>query len=134
LNQLYLELKAEMAAAALDGLPAGRDIRKQVLHMWSHWLRWATAYPEKRRTLAHLGVSGDITPESLQTGHRTMAAVAKLLERSREHGPMRDAPLGFIVALMSALADATIDVMIHDAANADKHSRAGFDALWRMVA
>ena len=63
-----------------------------------------------------------------------MAGVRKLLERSRENGPMRDAPLGFVVALMSALADTTIDFMIHDPANADKHCMAGFDALWRMVA
>src|ERR1700733_5265263 len=84
LNQLYLELKAEMAAAGMDGLPAGTDIRKQMLHMWSHWLRWATSYPEKRRTLAHLGVSDEITLESRQTGHQTMAGVATLLERSRE--------------------------------------------------
>ena len=63
-----------------------------------------------------------------------MAGIAKLLERSRENGPMRNAPLGFVVALMNALADATIDFMIQDPANADKHCTAAFDALWRMVA
>jgi hypothetical protein len=63
-----------------------------------------------------------------------MAGVAKLLERSRENGPMRDAPLGFVVVLMNALADATIDFMIHDPVNADKHSMAGFEAMWRMLA
>src|SRR5580704_19077906 len=77
LNQLYGELKAETAAAALDGLPAGREIREQVRHMWSHWLRWATSYPDKRRTLAHLGVSDDITAESREAGHRTMAGIAR---------------------------------------------------------
>jgi AcrR family transcriptional regulator len=133
MNQLYVELKAEMAAAAFVGLPAESDIRNQALHMWSHWLRWATACPEKRRTLAHLGVSDGITPESRQTAHQTMAGIAKLLERSRENGPMRDAPLGFVVALMSALADATIDFMIHDPANADKHCTAAFEAFWRIV-
>ncbi|WP_249780926.1 TetR/AcrR family transcriptional regulator [Bradyrhizobium sp. dw_78] len=133
-NQLYLELKAETAAAALDGLPAGSDIRKQTFHMWSQWLRWATSYPEKRRTLAHLSVSDDITPESRQAGHQTMAGIAKLLERSRENGPMRDVPLGFVVALMNALADATIDFTINDPANAHKHSMTAFDALWRMLA
>ena len=101
--------------------------------MWSNWLRWATSSPEKRRTLAHLGVSDDITPESLQTGHQTMAGMAKFLERSRENGPMRDAPLGFVVALMNAMADATIDFMIRDPANAKKHCKAAFDALWRML-
>ena len=134
LNQLYIELKAEMAATALDGLPAGADTRKHMLSCWSHWLRWATAYPEKRRTLAHLSVSDDITAESRRMGHRTMAGIAELLERSRANGPMRDAPLGFVVALMSATAEATIEFMLHDPADADKHSLTGFDAVWRMIA
>jgi len=134
MNHLYIELKAEMAAAALDRLPTESDIRKQALHMWSHWVRWATSCPEKRRTLAHLGVSDDITPKSRRTGHQTMAGIAKLLERSRENGPMRNAPLGFVVALMNAMADATIDFIVSDPANANKHSKAAFDALWRMIA
>ena len=62
-----------------------------------------------------------------------MAGMAKFRERSREKGPMRDAPLGFVVALMNAMADATIDFMIRDPANAKKHCKAGFDALWRML-
>jgi AcrR family transcriptional regulator len=134
LNQLYVELKAEMAAAALDGIPAEGDIREQMRHVWTNWLRWATSYPDKRRTLAHLGVSDDITPGSLQAGHQTMAGIAKLLERSRANGPMRDAPLGLIAALMSALAEATIDFMIREPASADQHGMAAFEALWRIVA
>jgi len=134
LNRLYVKLKAETAAAAFDGLPTESDIRTQALHMWSHWLRWATSCPEKRRTLAHLDVSDDITAESHQAASHAFTGIRKLLEQSRENGPMRDAPLGFVVALMSALADATIDFMIHDPANADKYCIAAFDAFWRMVA
>ncbi|MCX6047447.1 MAG: TetR/AcrR family transcriptional regulator [Chloroflexi bacterium] len=134
LNRLYVALKAEMAAAALDGLPTESDIRTQAFYMWSHWLRWATAYPEKRRTLVHLYVSDDITPESHQAASQTMAGVAKLLERSRAQGPMRDVPPAFVVALMNALADATTDFMIREPANAEQHCRAGFDAFWRMIA
>lgn len=133
-NQLYLELKTQMAAAALDGLPAEGDIRAKMLHIWSHWLRWATSCPEKRRTLAHLGVSDDITPESHEIAGRAMAGIAKLLEQSRQNGSMRDVPLGFVAALMGALADATIDFMIRDPTNAGKHGAAAFEALWRIVA
>jgi AcrR family transcriptional regulator len=134
MNQLYIQLKVEMAAAALAGLPSESDMRDQMLYMWSHWLSWATSCPEKRRTLAQLGVSDEITPESHQVASQAMAGIRKLLEQSRENGPMRNAPLEFVVALMSALADATIDFMIHDPSNADKHGMAAFDAFWRMVA
>ena len=134
LNHLYMALKVEMAAAAIGGLPSERDIRSQLLHMWTHWLRWATSCPEKRRALAHLCVSDEITPESRQNAGDAFTSIRDLLERSRENGPMRDVPLGFLVALMSALADATIDFVIRDPANADSHCAAAFEALWLMVA
>lgn len=134
LNQIYRELKAEMVAAALDGLPTESNIHEQALSMWSHWLHWAASCPEKRRTLALLDLSEDITSESHQTAYRAFTGIRELLERVRENGPMRDASLGFMVALMNALVDATIDFMIHDPVNADKHCMAAFDAFWRMVA
>ena len=134
LNQLYLELKTEMAGATLDGLPPESDIRQQLFHVWTHWLRWATSCPEKRRALTHLEVSDEITPESRQQARQTMTHIARLLERSRENGPMRDAPLGFVASLMSALADATTDFIIREPTNADEHVRTAFEALWRIVA
>src|SRR5580692_4380677 len=134
LNHLYLELKSEMAAAALEGLPPGKSgVRAQMRHVWSSWLHWAISCPEKRRTLAQLGVSDEITPEVRDTAHRTMIGVAALLERSRENGALRAAPLGFVSALMSAMADTTMDFMIGDPLNADKHCATAFEALWRML-
>src|ERR1700761_1611169 len=65
LNQLYVELKGEMAAAAMQGLPQDGDIHARTRHMWMHWLRWTTTFPDKRRALVQLGVSADLTPESL---------------------------------------------------------------------
>ena len=134
LNQLYLHLKRDMGAAALGGLPAGGDVREQMFHMWSGWLRWATANPEKRRALAQLEVSDEITAPTHQTASQALTGIAAILERSREHGPMRDAPLAFVVALANALAEATIDFIIRDPEHAAAHGRSGFEALWRMIA
>ena len=134
LNQLYLELKTDMGAAALGGLADGGDVREQLLHMYSRWLRWATAYPHKRRALAQLEVSDEITQPTHKAASQALTGIAEILERSRENGPMRDAPLVFVVALANAIADTTIDFILRDPDNADTHSRAGFDALWRMIA
>jgi AcrR family transcriptional regulator len=132
-NQLYLELKAEMAAASLKGLPVAVDIRKQMFHFWSHSMAWAMSHPAQRRALAQLGVSDEITPATREEGHRTMARAAGLFERSRANGPLRNAPREFVVAMINAVGEATMDFMIADPANAKKHSKAGFDALWRML-
>lgn len=62
-----------------------------------------------------------------------MVGIAALLEWSRENGPLRNAPLGFVSTLMSAMADTTIDFMINDPANAETHCIAAFNAMWRML-
>ena len=132
-NQLYLELKTGMAAASLEGLSAKAPLREQFSRMWSNWMRWATSNPDKRRALAVLDVSDDIAQETRAASHQAMAEVARLLERARARGPMRDAPMGFAVAIMNSLAEATMDFMVNDPANADEHCRVGFDALCRML-
>ena len=132
LNALYVELKQEMAALSMSGMPDG-DAQAQLRHAWTRWIGWATSFPEKRRALALVSSSEDITEASHRAGNRAMAEIAQLLERCRANGPMRNVPLGFVSALMMATAEATIDFVLSDAANATRHSRAGFEALWRML-
>lgn len=132
-SQLYLELKTEMAVASLEGLAVNAPLREQFSRLWSNWMRWATSNPGKRRALALLDVSDDINREARAASHQAMAEVAGVLERARARGPMRDAPMEFVVAIMNSLADATMDFMISDSADADEHCRAGFDALCRML-
>jgi len=133
LNRLYLDIKTEAAEAALDGLPVKANIRKRAFHMWSNSVQWMAASPDKRRALALLTVSDEITSTSRSAGHEVMAGVAKLIDQGRESGPMRAVPLQFVVAIMSAVTDARIEFMIRDRANADKHCVAGFDAFWRAI-
>ena len=134
LNQLYVELKSEMAATALRGLPSDQGVREQMAHVWAGWLRWAASDPDKRRALAQLSVSDEIGPESRKIGGSALVEVASLLERSRQDGPMQDVPLGLVVGLMNAVAEATVDFIITDPANSDAHRIAGFEAMWRMIA
>ena len=133
-NQLYLELKTGMAAAIMEDLPRGAGLREQLLHIWQNWMSWATSFPGRRRVLAQLGASDQLTPDTRAAGHAAMAQIAELLERSRANGPMRGAPRGFVVAITNSVAEATMDYMAQDPANSNDHARTGFDALWRVLA
>lgn len=132
-NHLYLELKTEMASAALKGLPEDAELREQFFHLWRNWMDWAVAHPDKRRALAQLGVSDEIRAKTRVKGHKTMAKIAELMERSRAKGPLRNAPMGFVGALMNSVAEATMDYMVQDPKSGKKHSKAGFEAVWRML-
>src|SRR5262245_30573206 len=96
---------------------------------------WATANPDKRRALALLRVSD--TVETRAASHKEMAFIAALRERARTKGPMKDAPMTFVAAMMNSMAETTIDFMPQDPKNADAHSKVGFDASsggWRISA
>jgi AcrR family transcriptional regulator len=131
-NELFLELKMELTTGAMSR-SVNAEVRDQFFHLWKKWMNWAIANPNKRRALAQLSVSDEITPETRAAGHKMMAPVADLLERARAHGPMQKVSMGFLVALMNSVAEATMDFMTQNPANAKKHSKEGFEAFWRML-
>ena len=132
-NELYLELKVEMASAALKNHPGKASLRKQLFSIWSNWMQWVVSDPDKRRALAQLNLSEEITPETRALGHKSMTGIADLLERCRVAGPMHEASMSFVVSVMNSLAETTMDFMLQDPPNAEKHCQLGFDALWRVL-
>lgn len=133
-NQLYIGLKAEMTAAALTGFPAKAALRKQAFHVWSHWMHWAASHPDKRRVLAHLGVSDQITPETRAAIHQQMSALVEVMGKVTARGSLKNAPMNFVGAMITSLAETTMDFMIKEPANADKHCSVGFETFWRATA
>lgn len=134
LNTLFITLKTEMGDAAVADLPQEGEPHDQLQHMWTSWLGWAVSNPDKRRALAQLEVADEISDESHRSVREAQRAMAEVLERSRAEGPMRDAQLGFVLTLASAMADATIDAIIREPTAADTYSSLTFDAIWRVLA
>jgi len=62
-----------------------------------------------------------------------MAEFGGMLDRARARGPMQDAPMAFVVAVVNSLAETTMDFMASDPACAEEHSRSGFAALCGML-
>lgn len=133
-NQLYLELKRDMVGTALESFPESTDLRVQAEHAWYHWLAWATSHPEKRRALAQLNVCDLITPETRVAGAKIMAPMAVLMDRLQQRGPLKNAPVGFVRAMINSLLEATMDYAISDSANARQHCQTGFEIFWRALA
>jgi len=133
-NELYVSLKTEMGAVATAGLTRDMAPREQLHRMWDNWISWATAQPERQRALAHLAVAEDLTPQSHRAVAEAYAGIAELLRKVSGDGPMRDASLGFVTTLMSAIADATINDLISKPDPAGTRSTLAFDAMWRALA
>jgi len=132
-NQLYLELKGEMAHAAMKGFPVKAALREQAFHVWRNWMNFAVSFPAKRRALAQLGVCEEVTPATRTAALKSAAGLVELMERMQAEGSLRTASRSFAGAIMNSLAEATMDFMLHDPAQARKHCKAGFEALWRAM-
>jgi AcrR family transcriptional regulator len=133
LNQLYLELKREMAREAMKDFPEEKELREQAHHVWRNWMHYATSYPNKRRALMQLSVSEEITAETRAAAMKTMAGFLEQMERLRCHGPLRSASRTFAGAIMTSLAEATMNSMIQEPELAADHCEIGFEAFWRAI-
>ncbi|MGC8518322.1 MAG: TetR/AcrR family transcriptional regulator [Steroidobacteraceae bacterium] len=132
-NELYLELKRDMVAAASAGLRTDATPPERLHPLWSNWTHWAVCFPQKRRVLAQLEVSDDIAAATRARGQQIMGEVVDLVGQARAHGPMRETSWAFVAAIMNAVAEATMDLMLSDSANAERHCQAGFEVLRRVL-
>ena len=132
-NALYLELKRDMAAAAIEGLSAVADLPEQPRHVWSNWMEWAVRAPQKRQALARLGVCDELTATTRAQAQRIMEELAHRMRPAPARGLMREAPFAFVAAVMNSVAETTMDFMLTDPAQGEHYSQAGFEAVSRML-
>ncbi|MCJ8144096.1 TetR/AcrR family transcriptional regulator [Ancylobacter sp. A5.8] len=133
LNELYVALKTELSETILEAMPGDGDVREQLHHLWVCWTGWGVSNPSKRRALAQLGVSDQITEASRKAAAVVAGPAVAVVNRARSTGALRDAPLAYVGALVETMAGTTIDFILHDRGNAEVVRDAGFEALWQAL-
>lgn len=130
LNALYRQMKLELAEVLMSGFARKKDVREKLQHIWDVFIKWGVANPEKRKALAQLQVSGKLTKETKAVGAAPFAEVEAMGREAIAQGTIRDFPLEFLIAMMDALTQATIELMVANPSNAAKYRRFGFEAFW----
>jgi len=134
LNRLYLELKTDLRDAILAGYPSGGSLIDRSRHFWDRYIGWGSAHPLKRRAMRQLAVSDRITEETKKILGDAFGKVNDMMREWAAGGAMRRQPPSFVSAIMSALADTTMDFIAREPAQAKRYTKAGFDAFWKAVA
>lgn len=134
LNQLYLSLKAELRLVMMSHYPESADLKAQFQHVWQGYVAWGITTPQKRKVMAQLATSEQITEQSKQIGMQSFCDMTSLIQTQIDLGVLRDYPPLFIGSILAALADVTMNFMAQDPAHADRHRDAGFEAFWHAVA
>jgi AcrR family transcriptional regulator len=132
-NAVYAKLKGELLDAVSAAIPRDQDDNSQMRCFWSARTQWGISHPGKRKVLAQLHVSDMITTASRRAATVSAAPILNLIDQVAKRGALRAAPRSYVVELVEGMAGTTMDFMIANPAMAEDASRAGFDALWRML-
>lgn len=133
LNQVFLEFKREVYRHIAAGFPVTASAKVQTQHFWNCYLDWGLANPQKRRAGAQLAVSDKITPQIREEAEQSSAGCYDVLEARLASGALKDSSPTFVIAILSALAEASMDFMVRHPEQADHFRNAGFDAFWRAT-
>lgn len=134
LNQLYLEIKAELRDVMLPGFPKDESIKSRIRHTWHTYVDWGVAHPHKRRVMALLSMSDRITELSKSISIVAFADINATMKQSIDTGVFREQPPAFVAAIMRTLAETTMDFMSNEPEQAERYREAGFEAYWNAIA
>jgi AcrR family transcriptional regulator len=134
LNHLYLELKTDLRDAIMADYPSGGSLIDRSRHFWDRYIGWGAAHPLKRRAMRQLAVSDRITEETKKLVGDAFGEFNNMMRACAASGAMRHQPPTFATAVMSAIADTTMDFIAREPAQAKRYTKAGFDAFWKAVA
>ena len=134
LSQLYLELKTDLRDAIMAGFPSGGSLIDRCRHLWDRYIGWGSAHPLQRKAMRQLAVSDRISEETKKLLGDAFGPVNDMMRECAAGGAMRHQPPAFVSAIVSAIADTTMDFIAREPAQAKRYTKAGFEAFWNAVA
>jgi AcrR family transcriptional regulator len=132
-NEVYLELKSEVYARMNESFPYKGSLERRVRHVWTSYLDWTIAFPDKRKVSAQLHVSDVIRPETRRKaalGRGPMDATLSEVENRRTVGGL---PQGLAMAMMGAMQDATIEFIQKQPKQRKQITGRAFEVFWRAM-
>jgi AcrR family transcriptional regulator len=132
MNELYLEFRREFGREVAD-FQRRRSVRAQMRHLWDRYLTMGTEQPERLRVQAQLRASGKLFKE-----HETpIPALLELLETARRltgGNGLKQTPPEYLVLMMRAQAEATIEYIAAHPEQKKECWEAGFRICWKGIA
>jgi AcrR family transcriptional regulator len=133
LNEVYLELKAEVYARINADFPKKGSLERRARHIWSSSLDWAVEYPEKRKVSVQLNVSDVVTPETRARTAAERGTIDRTLGELGTRDALRELPAGFAAAIMSAMQEATMEFIGKQPKQRKELMERGFQVFWSAV-
>lgn len=129
MNALYRELRHEFDLELAD-FPHKADVQTRLQFVWDRFIGVGLAHPQRIKVLSQIRARGKILKDNETPGF----AVVQLMHATSEAavaGELKNAPLEFLVLLVRAQAEATIEfILVHPEQEAACRE-IGFRMIWK---
>jgi len=133
-NGAYRDIKAELAGAVFSSYPRKGSVRERLRHVWDRYVEWGARHPAAHRVLKEIELWEGLTDESRASDAAALAELAALARTSREqHLVRKDASDEYVGAVVNAMQEMTISLMIQDPPHSDRYRALGFAVLWAGI-
>jgi len=133
LNDLYQEIKVELADAMMTGFPRKKSVRARLRHIWNCYTAWGVAHPAQHKVLSQLQLSDNLTSESQKAGSAPFIEIQAMAEDAVKQRILEDIPQEFLSATMEASAQTSMAFMTTHPKSSSKFQALGFDMFWRAI-
>ena len=134
LNQLYLDIKGELRERMMADYPAADSLKTRCRYVWVQDIAWSRAQPDKRKVMAEARRRDRITQATRAAGMQAFAGINAMLAESVALGILCDYSPAYAAAILTALAETTLDFIAREPAEAERYTTSGFESFWRAVA
>jgi AcrR family transcriptional regulator len=131
LNDLYLDLKSELSSVLAQEYPEQGPFAERARHLWERYVDWGVRNQAKHRALQQLAVAECITATSRAAGRVAMDRLCDVLLDGAIRNP--EISQDFATALLTSIANITVDFVIREPEKARHHTTVGFEAYWRAL-
>jgi AcrR family transcriptional regulator len=129
LNELYLDMRRDFDRN-LTNYPQGGDPKTRLRHVWDAFVDLGVAEPSRLTVARQIRATGRLLKENETPGKMVVETISATRE-AIEGGTFREASLEFLVLLLRAHAEATVEFIVAHP-EAEAYSRElGFNLIWR---
>ena len=129
LNELYLEMRRDFDRN-LTAYPHDSDTATRLRYVWDTFVNLGIAQPRRLKVLRQLRATGKLLKENERAGVMVLETLRATRE-AVEGGEFHDAPLEFMVLLLRAHAEATIEFILAHPELEAQSRELGFNLIWR---
>src|SRR5258708_15790633 len=132
-NALYRQIKLELADAMMSGFPRKASVRHRLQHVWNRYVEWSIVNEMQHKVLRQMMVWEGLTDASKAAGSAPFVEIEAMAQDAIAQRLVKDLPLPFIAATMSALAETAIQFARQDPKKAEEYRISGFEMLWAGI-